>query len=160
MILSHVKFLYISTIYNKMILLLLSFILFGIIYFLFCDDHEFGGINILQEELRKQSLKKIVNKKLSKPGLTKDIVFDELVKDISYSGISDKVEKTMANEVSNSNIEKDITNINIYQKIFDRIYFSIVTGTTLGYGDIYPLSNKVKILIIIQLFITIFILFH
>ena len=33
---------------------------------------------------------------------------------------------------------------------FNRIYFSVITGTTLGYGDIYPVSNTLKLLSMVQ----------
>ena len=41
---------------------------------------------------------------------------------------------------------------------FDRLYFSIVTQTTLGMGDIFPASRKVRILTMLQAMSTIFIL--
>ena len=49
-------------IYRKLLYLIISFIFFGIIYYLCCDDTEFGGINLLQEEIRKESVKKFVDK--------------------------------------------------------------------------------------------------
>ena len=33
---------------------------------------------------------------------------------------------------------------------FDRLYFSVVTQTTLGYGDIFPASRKVRIITMLQ----------
>ena len=45
-----------------------------------------------------------------------------------------------------------------YQKFFDRLYFSAITGSTLGYGDIYPVSNISKFLVIIQALTTIIII--
>ena len=41
---------------------------------------------------------------------------------------------------------------------FDRLYFSVVTQTTLGTGDIFPASRKVRILSMLQAMSTIFIL--
>jgi hypothetical protein len=38
---------------------------------------------------------------------------------------------------------------------FDRLYFSIVTQTTLGYGDIFPASRKVRIIAMLQALSTI-----
>ena len=33
---------------------------------------------------------------------------------------------------------------------FDRLYFSVVTQTTLGYGDIFPASRKVRVITMFQ----------
>lgn len=41
-------------------------------------------------------------------------------------------------------------------KLFNRFYFSIVTGTTLGYGDISPKSKTARIIVIIFLFLMFF----
>lgn len=142
----------------KIILLLSSFLIFGAIYYFLCDDYEFGGINILQEEIRKSSLKKLVNT-LEKGYLDKNVK-EEINEKINKGEIDKNLKKKINKETEISNINNDITNKSKIQKFFDRVYFSIVTGTTLGYGDIYPLSNRVKIIVILQLLTTIIILFH
>ena len=142
----------------KIILLLSSFLIFGAVYYFFCDDYEFGGINILQEEIRKSSLKKLGNT-LEKGYLDKNVK-EEINEKINKGEIDKNLKKKINKETEISNINNDITNKSKIQKFFDRVYFSIVTGTTLGYGDIYPLSNKVKIIVILQLLTTIIILFH
>ena len=50
-------------------------------------------------------------------------------------------------------------NPNYFARLFDRFYFSIVTGTTLGYGDIYPDSKLSKTLVIIELLVSAVIVF-
>lgn len=155
-----IKFNFLKKTYGKMTILFISFLIFGLIYFLFCDDYEFGGINLLQEEINKISLKKIIDKTSKKPEIIKAEVFDELATDISLSGLSKKVGKKITKETKDTTLEKINTEVSLMQKLFNRIYFAIVTGTTLGYGDIYPLSNKVKLLIILQLFVTLNILFY
>ena len=145
-------------IYKKIFYLLLSFLIFGIIYYFFCDDYEFGGINILQEEIRKSSVKKFVDK--IEKGQINEEVKDEISEKITKGDINKNLDKKLARETRHPSIDESVKKQSNYQKIFDRIYFSIVTGTTLGYGDIYPLSNKVKTLIIFQLLTTITILFY
>mgnify|MGYP001304932481 FL=1 len=144
--------------YIKIILLLSSFLIFGAIYYFLCDDYEFGGINILQEEIRKSSLKKFIN--TLEKGYLDENIKEEINEKINKGEIDKNLNKKINKETEITSINNDITNKNRIQKFFDRVYFSIVTGTTLGYGDIYPLSNRVKILVILQLLTTIIILFH
>jgi hypothetical protein len=48
---------------------------------------------------------------------------------------------------------------NIYQALFDRFYFILVTISTMGYGDIAPASNRAKASVIaIVLFVVVIIL--
>lgn len=151
------KSIFYQKIYSKIFLLLFSFLIFGIIYYLFCDDYEFGGINLLQEEIRKSSVKKFVDK--IKKGEVDDEIKDEISAKISEGGVNKRLDTQISKETKYPSI-KDNAKTSQLQKLFDRVYFSVVTGTTLGYGDIYPLSNKVKCLIILQLIITISILFY
>ena len=152
------KTIFYNKIYSKIILLFLSFIIFGFIYFFVCDDYEFGGINILQEEIRKSSLKKFVDK--IETGQLNQTVKSEISERIKKGNVDKGLDKKISKEIRHPSIEEAVPNSNKLQKLFDRIYFAVVTGTTLGYGDIYPLSNKVKILIILQLITTITILFY
>jgi len=48
---------------------------------------------------------------------------------------------------------------NIYQALFDRFYFIIVTVSTMGYGDISPATNRAKgAVIAIVLFVVVILL--
>ena len=151
------KSLFYKKIYGKISMLLFSFLIFGIIYYLFCDDYEFGGINLLQEEIRKSSVKKFVDK--IEKGEVDEEIKDEISSQISRGAVNKNLDQKISKETEHPSIKEGGQNSKS-QKIFDRIYFAVVTGTTLGYGDIYPLSNKVKCLIILQLLITITILFY
>lgn len=84
---------------------------------------------------------KIINKYINEE--PKSQHYDDLLS-IQADKVRDYVSR---NRLSGNNIYPSI-----YQKWFDRFYFSIVTGTTLGFGDIYPISTKTKLLVIIQLF--------
>ena len=45
-----------------------------------------------------------------------------------------------------------------FENYFNRLYFSIVTGCLLGYGDIYPESIRLKALVTVQALLTIIII--
>lgn len=47
------------------------------------------------------------------------------------------------NNIEAFNNEKEMT-------LFDCLYFSVVTHTTVGYGDIYPVSNLARACMMIQ----------
>jgi hypothetical protein len=47
----------------------------------------------------------------------------------------------------------------LYDKFFNRLYFSIATMTTIGYGDLSPLSKTARFVALIQMFILILPLF-
>jgi len=42
---------------------------------------------------------------------------------------------------------------NIYDKFFNRLYFSFTTMSTIGYGDISPVSKTARSLVLLQMFL-------
>jgi hypothetical protein len=135
--------------HNKIIMIFLSMALFSIVY-LFLDDHNFSGVNYIKEKVKEEVLKKKVEKNIKKEtdkeGYTS---FDDLETKI------DETVKQAKTEVEEKELIHEKMNVTIGQKFFNRIYFSISTGTLLGYGDIYPISNICKIIVMIQTLITI-----
>lgn len=67
----------------------------------------------------------------------------------------EKVDKSI--DDAKKEATEDVENIDrsISQRLFDRTYFSFTTATLLGYGDIYPVTNICKIVVMIQAFITV-----
>ena len=133
--------------HTKLITLFMSIALFSIIY-LFLEDNNFSGVNYVKETVKKEVLKKKVEKKIQKEteGYTN---FDDLDSKI------DKTVKQAKDEVEQKELIQEKMDVSIGQKFFNRIYFSISTGTLLGYGDIYPITNICKIIVMLQTLITI-----
>lgn len=153
---------------TKIILLIISFLFFGILYYLICKDSDFGGINLIQQQIREKIINKLAENIVKGKQINKnkknvndkiksgDIPTDNELKDVlQETEILDEKSIKKIDKKIEENIEKSPN-----QKLFDRIYFSIVTGSTLGYGDIYPISNKSKIITISQLFITLIIIIY
>lgn len=44
--------------------------------------------------------------------------------------------------------------------IIDSIYYSTITQSTIGYGDIYPISNIGKCIVIIHILIFMYLIHH
>ena len=155
----------------KLLMLLTISLVFSIIYY-FIPDSEFGGINKFQEILREELIKKKIINKLEpdksienfqnfKVNYNNNIQLNPMQEESdALTYLDDNTEKELNKQTYETtkllkNQEFKSNNFSIYQKIFDRLYFAIVTGTTLGYGDVYPNSNRTKILAMIQLLLTI-----
>ena len=157
----------------KLIILILLSLLFTVIYF-FIPDSEFGGINKFQELLREELIKKKIIDKIEpteriehfndysfKYNYNNNIKLNAIQEEAdSVQNLDLKTEKELNKktfETTKLLKETDFKSprYSIYQKLFDRLYFSLVTGTTLGYGDVYPTSNRTKLLAVMQLLITI-----
>lgn len=143
---------------NKISLLLLSFFVYGLIYFFFCYDTEFKGINIVQDKLRDDTVQKYIEKVKKKELSTKSE--KEIADKIQGGHVNPEYDEKLKQEVDPEvyQVSKQVTKKGNLQEFFDRFYFAVVTGTTLGYGDIQPASNKVKFLTLCQLMTTIYIL--
>lgn len=127
----------------KLGVFLIVCIIFSVIY-LFIPDKNFGGINKIQTILEEELVEKAVEKKI------KETFKNKNSSDVNLNSISSEIDNVI--DISST----DITNIkreNYFDKYFDRLYFSIVTGTTLGFGDIYPNSKLTKLLVILHLVI-------
>lgn len=119
----------------KLLIFLAICVLFSIVY-LFLPDKSFGGINKIQSLLEDELLEKVLTKKI------KENFYNKIDMDI----IDDEVEKVVSDIKDDILIKKSF-----WSKLFDRFYFSIVSGSTLGFGDIYPKTNLTRLLVIIQL---------
>lgn len=135
--------------HGKIILLFVSMAIFSVIYMIL-DDHNFSGVNYLKEKVKEEVLKKKVEKNIKK----------ETDKE-GYSNFADletKIDETVKqakSEVEEKELIHEKINVSLGQKFFNRLYFSISTGTLLGYGDIYPITNICKMIVMVQTLLTI-----
>ena len=90
----------------------------------------------------KDFYNKVVNEKLKKK-----------LKPEEYDLLLNIEAQKVANFVNKIKLSEKNLYPSIYRKWFDRFYFSVVTGITLGFGDIYPNSFKTKAFVIFQLII-------
>ena len=119
----------------KLLVFLMIFLIILLIY-LFFPDKEFGGINKIQTLLEEELLENVLSKKIKENFSNK----------IDINTIDDEVEKVVSDIKDDVVIKKSF-----WSKFFDRFYFSIVSGSTLGFGDIYPKTILTRLLVIIQL---------
>lgn len=143
---------------TKIFLLFIFIIFFSLIY-MFLDDKHFSGVNFIKETIKKQAIEKEIEKKTKEGPIINEsfFQFEEVGKidDVDVEKEIDKASKEVDKEIK----EEDLTVENIetsnLQKLFDRFYFSIITSSLLGYGDIFPITNISKSIVMIQSFLTI-----
>jgi vacuolar-type H+-ATPase subunit I/STV1 len=130
-------------------------ILFSFLY-TFLDDNHFAGVNkfqeIVKEEVIKDKAKKEItenfeNIKLESFGIEEFI--ENYDKRIEEKAIDETTKKT-EESVKNTDLNADNVQPSIYNKYLNRLYFSIITGCLLGYGDIYPTTFTAKLLCSLQ----------
>jgi len=142
----------------KILLLLLFVVVFSLIY-MFLDDKHFSGVNVIKETIKKQAIEKEIEKKTTDgPLLTESFYqFEEVgkVDDAEVEKEIDKASKEVDKEIKEEDLTVDKIDSSAYQRLFDRLYFSLVTSSLLGYGDIYPVTNISKTIVMIQSFFTI-----
>ena len=135
---------FISDIYlqliDKIIILFSLILLFAFLYLLFDDSH-FGGINniqqLIKDELLKDKIKKEIketfydnnNEPLLKTSKKGEKIIDDTAKEIK--------------EVAEKDLDIEKIKPSFLQKFFNRLYFSVITATTVGYGDIGG-SNQIE----------------
>lgn len=128
-------------------LLRFGLLLFQIIFFCFLysflDDSHFSGINKLEEMIRDEVLQRKINPIIKSTEMYENS--DEKIKKTAT-----QIQKDIKTEVLH-----DLARPSLFDKFFKRLYFSFVTGTTLGYGDIFPNTVMCKTITIFQLIFTI-----
>mgnify|MGYP002023236980 FL=1 len=132
-------------------LLMLQIVLFSVLY-LFLDDSHFSGINTLEEMIRTELIQRKID-----PIIEKEVAENFENSENPEKEIEKTAEKITKNLEKNEVIES-LTKPSLFDQFFKRLYFSFVTGTTLGYGDIFPNSTICKTITIIQLVTTILLL--
>lgn len=136
-------------------------LLFTFIY-MFLDDNNFSGLNIIQELLKEELLKEKVNVEINNKifeGMAnlKSYNDNEYIKDEKKDEKKEikKAVKKVSEQINNEEIKIEKIKPSLLQQFFNRLYFSVSTGCLLGYGDIYPITNIAKTLSIVQAIITV-----
>ena len=145
---------------HKIAFLIFFMIIYSFIYLLLSDKH-FKGVNKFQEMLKDEVIKGKVKQEIYENFETfettsnqKNKFFDfedALVnQDEDTEKIIDKTTQETEKEVYKKELDPSKVTPNVFQRLFNRLYFSIITGCLLGYGDVYPVTNTCKLLTMIQ----------
>lgn len=142
--------------FNKITILFFLMIFFSLIYMLL-DDKNFEGINkfkeIIKEEVIKDKVKQEINENFTNLKKTK---LDKMYSTpIIEEKIIDKATEEVEKETKTEELDPENVEPSLLKKYLNRLYFAIVTGCLLGYGDIYPVSDIAKFLSGIQGLLTV-----
>lgn len=136
---------------TKLFILSIFIVLFSILY-MFLDDKHFSGVNIVKETIKEEVIKKKLEKKVQEMPSQVD-TFTSLTNNTIQTDVDhelDKAAKTVEQEVKEEDLTVEKIETTTFQRLFDRLYFSIITSTLLGYGDIYPVTNISKTIVMAQ----------
>ena len=146
--------------HSKLVSLFISILVFSIMY-LFLDDKHFNGVNYIKDTIKKEVIKKKIDKEIEEEptdieGFSSLIYSDpKLLKTTNVEQKLNETTKDVKQDVKQKELTPEKIETPIFQKLYDRLYFSIVTGTLLGYGDIYPTTNISKFMSMCQSLFTV-----
>lgn len=128
--------------------LLALIVLFTFLYSLLDNSH-FAGLNPIEDKIKENEIEEKTDEIIQETSSSKIESFfvfnyDEKPKDEPEEEIQDNIEKVAEDE------KEKLKDDSFQQKFFDRLYFSIITACLVGYGDIYPSTNTLKILVSLQ----------
>ena len=130
--------------HNKIPILFCLMFIFSIIYMLLDDSH-FAGVNKFKETLQdgvlKNKAKREIKENFDNRYEDKEMIIDNVTRET----------KIQANE----DLHPTKVQPSMIYKYINRLYFAIVTGCLLGYGDVYPVSNICKIFTSMQGLLTV-----
>ena len=165
--------------HHKITLLLITIIVFTFIYFIL-DDLNFSGVNKVQEIMRDEIVKKEVEPKVNEVinetfitlsdykwesendniNGSEDPKKSNLLQEEKKKQVIDEKSDETKDAVKNQELDPEQLQPSTFQKLFNRFYFSVITGCLLGYGDIYPVTNISKTCSLLQSLITLMLILY
>ena len=150
--------------FGKIYILFFLMIFFSILYMLL-DDKHFEGVNKFKEIVKEEVRKDKVQEKIKESFNNIQNYYEN--NKILNNNISNKEEKIIEKATKETEIETEIQELDeesvqpsIINKYLNRLYFAIITGCLLGYGDIYPITNYSKFLASMQGLLTVILIIY
>jgi hypothetical protein len=136
--------------FNKIQILLFLMVFFSLIYMLLDDSH-FEGVNKFKEIVKEEVIKDKAQKEIKenfdnlKEFYNENSILDKSRQTIHKEEVMEEAAKEVETEVKKEDLDPTKVDPSVIMKYFNRLYFAIVTGCLLGYGDIYPVSKTSKL---------------
>ena len=141
--------------FNKIQILFFSMFFFSLVYMLL-DDSQFEGVNKFKELVKEEVIKDKVQKEIKENfELYQQLdTYNKYNKEIEEKAI-DKAAKDIERDVKKKDLGIEKIEPSLTNKFINRLYFSVITGCLLGYGDVYPVTNTAKLLTGLQGLLTV-----
>ena len=139
--------------FQRFALFISLFLVFSIIFLVTCDDPiDFGGISVLQDSLRVSISEDIANlTRTVTPNIQENFI-------ITKNKKSEDVQEDIVQDIEERTQQEKVYKKYSFTRWLNMLYFSLSNTITMGYGDIYPISIKSKILVCIQILLLLTIL--
>ena len=129
---------------QRFLCLCLLFLVFSVVYLVACDDPvDFGGVSIVQDALRSEAAEQGAKKRLNRTPHIPTEPFAVHAPAAVASDIRQDIGTRQRHELRYVKYS--------WARWFNMLYFSMSNTITMGYGDIYPLSTRAKVLVVGQM---------
>ena len=149
--------------FGKIYVLFFLMIFFSILYMLL-DDYHFEGVNkfkeIVKEEVIKDKVKEKIKESFNNDEIDNYYSKNNIIKKEVEEKVIENATKETEKETEKNDLDPEMVQPSNTNKYLNRLYFAIVTGCLLGYGDIYPVSVVSKLLTSIQGLLTIILIIY
>ena len=153
--------------FGKIYVLFFLMIFFSILYMLLDDTH-FEGVNKFKEIVKEEVIKDKVQEKIKENFnndeidnyYSKNKIIKKQKQEEEEEEIMENATKEIEKETEKTELDPEMVQPSNTNKYLNRLYFAIVTGCLLGYGDIYPVSIVSKLLTSIQGLLTIILIIY
>ncbi len=153
--------------FGKVYVLFFLMIFFSILYMLLDDSH-FEGVNKFKEIVKEEVIKDKVQEKIKENFKNDEIdnfysknkIIKKQKEEEEEEEIMENATKEIEKETEKTELDPEMVQPSNTNKYLNRLYFAIVTGCLLGYGDIYPVSVVSKLLTSIQGLLTIILIIY
>lgn len=152
----------------------LLFITFSLVFVVTCDDPlDFGGINVLHDAMRQHLGDNLARTRIVRDSVqaiavpTTTAVPDPLEpfanhpRDPTTRNLEEEKRVTEQNQSARRKVVQSVATQATHGYVkyswtrwLDMLYFSISNTITMGYGDIFPISPKAKLLVMTQILCT------
>ena len=128
---------------TRFVCLCLICIVFAVIYVVLCDDPvDFGGIHISQDAVRSEAAELLAERRLNQ--------FQPHESFVTH-GDNRRVTRDIHRDVDSRHRSELQYQKYTLSRCFNMLYFSMSNTITMGYGDIYPLSYRAKIIVAVHM---------